>query len=282
MPEIPVLVIFVHARNAGTHARRVAKQMPAETTIESKTEGPLVIITFVPPEGGVATLKKTTYEKLEKAIRSNRQGRVFIITGGGKGFLAGADIREMETLRPSDAKAFALTGQRVLRLLELIPQPVIAAINGYALGGGCELALACDLRIASTNATLGQPELSLGIPPGGAGTQRLPRLIGLSQAKKMILTGEALKAEVALAIGLVHAVVEPARLMETARRVAKRLLQKSPNAIALTKRAFVVGEGKSFQEGSLAEAQCFREAFEHPDRKEGMKAFLEKRAPQFF
>ena len=252
-----------------------------DVKIETQVQGPTVIFTFVPPPGALATLKKITLLEFEKALQSHQQARVFIVTGHGKGFLCGADISEMEKMTPAQARDFALTGQRVMRALELSPQVIICAINGYALGGGCEFALACDIRIAASTAKLAQPELNLGIPPGWAGTQRLPRLIGLSRAKEMILTGRTLKAQEALEIGLVHAMVEPERLMESAMRQAKRFLEISPNAIALAKRAFVAGDDRSFEEGSVAEAQCFGEAFTHADQKEGMMAFLEKRKPRY-
>ena len=253
----------------------------SETRIEIKQEGAIVVITFVPPPEGLATFKKSTLLELEKVLQKNSQARVFILTGQGKGFVCGADIKEMEKMSPAEAKDFALTGQRVLRGLELLPQAVLCAINGFALGGGCELALACDIRIASSTAKLSQPELKLGIPPGWAGTQRLPRLIGLSWAKELILTGRSIKATEALAMGLVHAVVEPDQLMDAAMRQAKRLLEESPNAIALTKRAFAAGQSGSFEEGSAREADFFEEAFKHSDRKEGMRAFLEKQNPKF-
>lgn len=252
-----------------------------ETRIESRMEGAVAVLTFLPPSGGLATLKKSTLLDLEKKLSQHASARVFILTGEGKGFVCGANIEEMEKMTPEQAKDFALTGQRVMRGLELLPQPVICAINGYALGGGCELALASDLRIASTTAKLGQPELALGIPPGWAGTQRLPRLIGVSRAKELILTGRPIKADEAMAMGLVHDVVEPEKLMDTALRQAKRLMDQSPNAIALTKRAFVAGEGNAFEEGSVFEAECFEEAFRHKDQKEGMRAFLEKRKPNY-
>lgn len=252
-----------------------------ETTVETQVQGSVVIFTFVPPSEQLATLKKSTLLAFEKALQAHAQARVFVVTGQGKGFVCGADIAEMEKMTPAQAKDFAITGQRVMRTLELSPQIIIAAINGYALGGGCELALACDIRIASSLAKLAQPELNLGIPPGWAGTQRLPRLIGLSRAKELILTGRSLKAQEALEIGLLHTVVEPERLMETALRQAKRFLDISPNAIALAKRAFAAGDDRAFEEGSVHEAQCFQEAFAHADQKEGMRAFLEKRKPRY-
>ncbi len=256
-------------------------QSPSGTRVEAQTQGPIVIITFIPPEGGLATLARPLLLEFEALLKSHQDASVFILTGQGKGFVCGADIAAMQKMTPAEAKDFALTGQRVMRALELLPQPVICAINGYALGGGCELALACDIRIASSNAKLAQPELNLGIPPGWAGTQRLSRLIGLSRAKEMILTGRSVKADEALAMGLVHAVVEPERLMDSALREAKRFLEISPSAIALTKRAFALGDDPSFAHGSAVEADCFAQAFEHADRKEGMGAFLEKRKPRF-
>ena len=252
-----------------------------DTKIEVQAQGPVVIFTFVPPPEGLATLKKTTLLEFEKAMQAHRQARVFVLTGVGKGFVCGADIAEMEKMTPAEAKDFALTGQRVMRILELSPQVILCAVNGYALGGGCELALACDIRIAASTAKFAQPELNLGIPPGWAGTQRLPRLIGLSRAKELILTGRSLKAQEAFEIGLVHAVVEPERLMDTALREAKRFLDISPNAIALAKRAFAAGDDRAFEQGSMHEDQCFEEAFAHADQKEGMRAFLEKRKPRY-
>ncbi len=253
----------------------------SETSLAVQADGPIIIFTFLPPEGGLATLKKSLLLEFEKALNKHSSARIFIVTGQGKGFVCGADIAEMRSMTPEQAKDFALTGQRVMRALELAPQAVICAINGYALGGGCELALACDIRIAANTAKLAQPELALGIPPGWAGTQRLPRLIGLSRAKELILTGRTVKAEEALQMGLVHSLVEPERLMDSAMREAKRLLGISPNAIALAKRAFAAGDGESFELGSAHEAECFEDAFRHPDQKEGMSAFLEKRKPNF-
>lgn len=206
--------------------------------------------------------------------------KVVIITGEGKAFAAGADIAEMVSKTEADARAFSKVGQRTFRSLELLEKPVIAAVNGFALGGGCELALACDVRIASTKAKFGQPEVNLGLIPGYAATQRLPRLIGLGNALFLLLSGEMVGAEDALRMGLVQKVVEPEALLPAAVELAKTIAAKGPRAVRLVKRVVREGILKDFESGCTLESEEFGSLFEN-EGAEGMKAFLEKRKPEW-
>jgi len=206
--------------------------------------------------------------------------KAVVITGDGKAFVAGADIAEMVGKTPDEARAFSRLGQRTFRSLELLEKPVIAAVNGFALGGGCELALACDFRIASTKAKFGQPEVNLGLIPGYAATQRLPRLIGLGHALYLLLTAEMVGAEDALRMGLVQKVVEPEALLTTAVETAKAIAGKGPLAVRLVKRVAREGLLKDFDSGCALEAEAFGLPFGN-EGAEGMKAFLEKRKPQW-
>jgi enoyl-CoA hydratase len=206
--------------------------------------------------------------------------KAVVITGDGKAFVAGADIAEMAGKTPDEARAFSRLGQRTFRGLELLEKPVIAAVNGFALGGGCELALACDFRIASTRAKFGQPEVNLGLIPGYAATQRLPRLIGLGHALYMLLTAEMVGAEDALRIGLVEKVVEPEALLPTALEAAKTIAAKGPLAVRLVKRVVREGLLKDFESGCALESEAFGLPFGN-EGAEGMKAFLEKRKPDW-
>jgi enoyl-CoA hydratase len=206
--------------------------------------------------------------------------KVIIITGEGKAFAAGADIAEMVSKTEADARAFSKVGQRTFRSLELLEKPVIAAVNGFALGGGCELALACDVRIASTKAKFGQPEVNLGLIPGYAATQRLPRLVGLGNALFLLLSGEMVGAEEALRMGLVQKVVEPEALLPTAVELAKTIAAKGPRAVRLVKRVVREGILKDFESGCTLESEEFGSLFEN-EGAEGMKAFLEKRKPEW-
>jgi enoyl-CoA hydratase len=208
--------------------------------------------------------------------------RAIIVTGAGdRAFIAGADIAEMKDKSPSEALAFARLGQAVCSAIEAAPQPVIAAINGYALGGGCEIALACDIRLASETAVLGQPEVALGVPPGWGGTQRLPRVIGPGLARELIYTGRRVGAEEALRIGLVNAVYPPAELLERARALAAEIARNAPVAVRLSKEAIRRGLDVDLAAGLALEAQAFALAFSTADQREGMSAFLEKRSPEF-
>jgi enoyl-CoA hydratase len=206
--------------------------------------------------------------------------KVVVITGDGKAFVAGADIAEMSGKTRDEARAFSRLGQKTFRSLELLEKPVIAAVNGFALGGGCELALACDIRIASAKAKFGQPEVSLGLIPGYAATQRLPRLIGLGNALFLLLSGETIGAEDALRMGLVQKVVEPEALLPTAAELAKTIATKGPRAVRLVKRVVREGLLKDFESGASLESEEFGSLFEN-EGAEGMKAFLEKRKPEW-
>ena len=205
-----------------------------------------------------------------------------VLTGSGdKAFVAGADIKYMSGLGVEEAKAWGALGHEAARLLETMPKPTLAAINGFALGGGCELALACDLRYASTAARLGQPEINLGIIPGWGGTQRLARATTLGFAKELILTGRLVGAEEAREHGLVNAVFEPAELLEKALETARLLASKSPLALAVAKEAVNRALGGDHAENLEREADRFGELFASEDAKEGLTAFIEKREPSF-
>lgn len=206
--------------------------------------------------------------------------RVMIITGEGKAFVAGADIAEMVDMTPEQGTAFSKTGQNTFRSLEKMEIPVIAAINGFALGGGLELAMGCDFRIASSKAKFGQPEVNLGLIPGYAGTQRLPRLTGLGDALYLLMSAEMIGAEDALRIGLVQKVTEPEQLMEETLRIAKTIASKGPLAVKKVKYVTRAGRMMHFDDGSNLEAEFFGTQFK-AEGEEGMKAFLEKRNPSF-
>ena len=208
--------------------------------------------------------------------------RVLIITGDGeKSFVAGADISEMAHLDEPQGFEFGKLGAQVFRAIETLPIPVIAAVNGFALGGGCELAMACDIRIASSKAKFGQPEVGLGIIPGFSGTYRLPKLIGQGYAKEMIYTGKVIRADEALRIGLVNAVYEPEELMDKAMEMAAMMLKNAPVAISLAKQS--INEGYDLDaDGAIGlENKLFGKCFATQDQKEGMDAFLNKRKAEF-
>ena len=208
--------------------------------------------------------------------------RVLIITGDGpKSFVAGADISEMAHLDEQQGFEFGRLGAQVFRRIETLPIPVIAAVNGFALGGGCELAMACDIRIASSNAKFGQPEVGLGIIPGFSGTYRLPKLIGQGYAKEMIYTGKAIRANEALRIGLVNAVYEPEELMDKAMEMAQTMLKNAPVAIRLAKQSINEGYDLDADDAIGLENKLFGKCFATKDKKEGMDAFLNKRPAGF-
>ena len=207
--------------------------------------------------------------------------KVIIITGEGKSFVAGADIAEMKDMTRQQAIDFSEMGQRVFSLIESQEKPVIAAVNGFALGGGCELAMACDIRIASDKAKLGQPEVNLGVIPGFAGTQRLARMVGTAKAKELIFTADMIDAQTALSIGLVNQVVPLENLMNAVMEMAKKIASKGPAAIKLAKRVISRGIETDFATGSSFEVNAFGECFASGEAKEGMSAFLEKRPPKW-
>lgn len=229
-------------------------------------------------------IDKETILELEKAmheLNDNPAVKVIIITGEGKAFAAGADIRAMIEFDSIEAREFSKLGRRVLSYIENMEKPVIAAVNGYALGGGCEIAMACDIRIASDKAVFGQPELKLGIIPGWAGTQRMARLLGISKAKELIFTGENIDAKEAEKIGLVNKTVSYDELMNEAKKMAKKMLQVGPTALKLVKTVINRGVDSDFTTASSYESEVFGVCFSTPEAKEGLKAFVEKRKPSW-
>jgi enoyl-CoA hydratase len=207
--------------------------------------------------------------------------RVLLLTGAGKAFVAGADIAEMQALSPAEARAFAELGSRVFRKIELLNKTVIAVVNGFALGGGCELAMAADIRLASQKAKFGQPEVGLGIIPGFSGTQRLPRLVGVAKAKELIYTGVIIGAEEAKTIGLVNQVCDHETLMECAVEMATSICANSPVAVTFAKTAIDKGLDQHIEVGIEIEKDLFALCFSESDQNEGMQAFLEKRKPKY-
>lgn len=214
-------------------------------------------------------------------IETDETVKAVIVTGEGKAFVAGADIAQMSQLNALEGREMMIMGHKVMNLIEAVEKPVIAAVNGFALGGGCELAMACDIRIASEKAKFAQPEVGLGIIPGFGGTQRLARLVGKGMAKYMIMTAEMISAAEAYRIGLVEKVAAPEELMDEAVKVAKTIASKAPIAIATAKSAINNGFDMDMKSASKFEIETFTAAFGSEDKTEGMAAFLEKRAPEF-
>lgn len=217
-----------------------------------------------------------------KALEKDDEVSVVIITGSGeKAFVAGADIKEMKDMTPLEARRFMLYGQSVFNLIGNLPKPTIAAVNGFALGGGCELALSCDMIMASENAKFGLPEVTLGIHPGFGGTQRLPRLIGSAKAKELIFTGKIIDANEAEKIGLVNKVTSSDKLKDEAKDLAKMIMKNGMVAIRLVKSAINAGLDTTLEKGLAYEAETQGLAFSTEDKNEGLSAFLEKRKPNF-
>jgi enoyl-CoA hydratase len=214
-------------------------------------------------------------------VESDDAVRGVILTGAGKAFAAGADIAELADQGPMEGKARSLTGQRVMRRLERCGKPVVAAVNGFALGGGCELAMACHIRIASENAKFGQPEVKLGLAPGYGGTVRLPRLVGRGRALELLLTGAMIDAQEAYRIGLVNRVVPADRLLAESEAMIRTILEQGPLAVRLVLEAVETGLDLSVDEALLLEANHFALLSSTADMREGMAAFLAKRKPQF-
>ena len=218
-------------------------------------------------------------EELDKAISQAEDDQdvyVLIVTGAGRSFVAGADIMQMKDLNPHDAKAFGKYGSSVFSKIEAISKPVIAAVNGFALGGGCELAMACDIRLAGTKAKFGQPEVSLGVTPGFGGTQRLPRIVGAAKAKELIYTGKTISAEEALRIGLVNDVFPDEELMDKALEMAVKIAQNAQIAIRHSKIAINKGMQCDILTGMAIETQAFALCFSTEDQKDAMSAFVDK------
>jgi enoyl-CoA hydratase len=247
-------------------------------------EGAVALVTINRPQV-LNALTAVTLDELRRVMTDLQQDsevRAVVVTGAGeKAFIAGADIGELARLSPVQAQEYARQGQRVLETIEHLGKPVIAAINGFALGGGCELAMACTLRVAAATARIGQPEINLGILPGFAGTQRLARLVGKGVALDMLLTGRQITADEALRIGLVNRVVPLEELQTVARALAMELAGKAPVAARLIIDAVNHGTELSFAEGAFLEASLFGLAFATADMREGTRAFLDKRKPAF-
>jgi len=253
-------------------------------------------IRFEADERGVALLTVNRRDKLNalnrdtmrelgdafERARKEAAVRALIVTGAGeKAFVAGADINELAVLSPMEARELALRGQTIFRMLETMPKPTVAAVNGFALGGGLELAMCCAIRVASPNAKFGQPEVKLGIVPGYGGTQRLPRLVGRGRAIEMLITGETIDAAEAYRNGLVNYIMRPEELLPFSRAWVEKVLANGPQAVALAMEAVDVGLDCGLEEGLRFEAAAFGLTAATEDRREGTRAFLEKRRPAF-
>ncbi len=236
-------------------------------------------------EKALNALNSTVLDELDKTLDAVNLDvvRCLILTGAGqKSFVAGADIGEMSSLTKAEGETFGKKGNDVFRKLETFPIPVIAAINGFALGGGCEISMSCDIRICSDNAVFGQPEVGLGITPGFGGTQRLARLVGAGMAKQMIYTARNIKADEALRIGLVNAVYTQEELMPAAEKMAAGIAKNAPIAVRNCKKAINDGLDVDMDKAIVIEEKLFGDCFESFDQKEGMTAFLEKRKVEQF
>jgi enoyl-CoA hydratase len=252
-------------------------------TLIVERRGAVALLTINRPEKRNA-LNAAVRRELTSAVEelsADAPVRVIVLTGAGeKAFVAGADIAEFAQRTPLEQRD-AMTGSRVFDAIAACPKPTVAMINGFALGGGCELAMACDMRVASDGARLGQPEVNLGIIPGGGGTQRLPRLVGTGQALRLILSGELIDAAEALRIGLVDVVHPAAELRERTMELAERIAAKSPVALRMAKDAVRASTEMPLGAGLAYETELFITCFASEDKREGVEAFLEKRAPEF-
>lgn len=257
--------------------------MTYETLVTDLSEGVATITVNRP--SAMNAMTTATLRELDHAVRTMNgaeEVRAIIITGAGeKAFIAGGDIAMLREMGPAEARELARLAQGVCTVIEQGGTPVIAAVNGYALGGGCELAMSCDIRIAAETARFGQPEVNIGILPGFGGSQRLPRLVGKGRALEMILTGDMIDAQEAYRIGLVNRVVPATALMATARDLARKLAGKSPLALRLCKEAVMNGMEMDLTQACRYEAELFALSFSTADQKEGMSAFLEKRPARF-
>lgn len=244
-----------------------------------------IAILYINRPKALNALNRETLLEIKSAVTEINEDPdidVLIITGAGdKSFVAGADIAFMQNMSAVEGRQFGLLGNEILRFIEKMEKPVIAAVNGFALGGGCELAMSCDFRIASTKAKFGQPEVGLGITPGFGGTQRLPRIIGSGMAKQLLYTADVINANEALRIGLVNAVVEPDELLDHVKKIAQRIISKAQLAVRFCKTAANEGIQTDIDRAIEIEADIFGLCFATADQTEGMTAFVEKRKPEF-
>ena len=251
--------------------------------VRLERRGAVALLTLNRPEVlnalDAATLAALTARTTE--IARDASLRAVVVTGAGRAFAAGADIAAMRQLGPAEAEVFSRLGHAALASLEALAVPTIAAVNGFALGGGCELALACDWIYASTKARFGQPEVNLGVLPGFGGTSRMLRRVGIAWANELVLAGEPVDAETALRIGLANRVFEPEALLDSALAVAEKIASKGPVAVALAKRVMQEGQDADLRTAHALEQKAFGLVFASADRAEGMDAFLAKRAPRF-
>lgn len=252
--------------------------MSYENIILEKEEG-IAVITFNRPDAMNALNNQTRAEfgQVMKELEEDDEIKVIILTGSGKAFVAGSDIKEFNRTTPYAAHNITRLGQ----ICENMPKPVIAAVNGFCLGGGCEIAMGCDIIIASEKAKFGQTEANVGVIPGGGGTQRLPRLVGICRAKELIFTGDIIRAEEADRIGLVNRVVPLDELMTVAREMAKKIATKSPAVLKLAKQAINRGMSTSLESGLAYEREMYSISLSLEDKTEGVNAFIEKRTPEF-
>ena len=252
--------------------------------VELEKKGPVAVVTINRPEALNALNSQvlTDLDGILTQIDQDKEVFAVIITGAGRSFVAGADIGEMVNFTSAEGKDFGLHGNGVFLKIENLRVPVIAAINGFALGGGCELSMACDIRLASEKAKFGQPEVGLGITPGFGGTQRLPRIVGVSKAMELILTAKIIGAEEAKAIGLVNDVYAPEELMDKALELANAICANAPIAVAESKRCIRKGMQTDINTATAFEAEAFGVTCGTADKNEGMGAFLEKRAEKHF
>lgn len=253
------------------------------TFIQTQLDGHIAQLLINRPDK-LNALDRDVLAELSNALRELaevRDLRAVVVTGEGKAFVAGADIASMKPMTRAQAREFSALGHETFDLLESLPCPVIAAVNGFALGGGCELALACDFIYASTKAKFGQPEVGLGVIPGFGGTQRLPRRVGPGMARELIYTGRLINAEEALRIGLANAVFEPGDLLTAAHKTATEIAAKGPSAVAVAKRVMLEGADCGLRDANALEAVAFSDGFESAEQGEGMSAFIERREATF-
>jgi enoyl-CoA hydratase len=251
--------------------------------IRSEDRGAVVVLTLDRPKALNALDRATLAALLARCaeLAQRREVRAVVLTGEGRAFAAGADIAEMQAHGPLEAEAFSRLGHAAFAALEALPIPTIAAVNGYALGGGCELACACDFIYASSRARFGQPEVNLGIVPGFGGTSRLPRRVGIAWAKELVLTGETIDAETALRIGLANRVFPPEELVAAAVRAGESIASRGPLAVTLARRLLLEGQGSDVRAAHAHEQTAFGWIAATRDRAEGFEAFLAKRDPKF-